>query len=156
MRRPPVFTKTPRNLTIRVGQEAKLECQMSGEPEPTVYWQLSDGSIIPNDDHYDINSSGQLSIQNAQYSDKGEYTCIGKNSGGSNRISVVLNVIKFDLREPPIILSVKQRDNSLECQMQNANQKETTWKYNSTTWKSTYLKPIEVRYFERVQSSLYI
>ena len=44
-----------------------------GEPEPTVYWQKIDGTILPNDNHYDINSSGQLSIQNVKYQDKG--TC---------------------------------------------------------------------------------
>lgn len=145
VRQPPRFAVTPKNQTIRVGQEAKFECQMLGEPEPTVYWQTGDGRILPNDRHYDINPNGQLSIQNAQYTDNGVYTCIGKNSAGLNRVSVRLNVIKYDLREPPIILTVLQNENTLECQIQNANQKDTSWKLNDTLIrKSTYLTPIEV------------
>jgi hypothetical protein len=114
----------------------------------TVYWKFEDGKILPNDLHYDIKSTGQLLIQNAQYSDNGLYTCIGQNSAGIVRKTVNLNVIKFDLSEPPIIREVKLRDgNSLECLIQNADQKDTTWKVNGVfIAKSTFLSPTEVRF----------
>jgi hypothetical protein len=36
VRQPPTFSISPNNVTIRVGQEARFECQIDGEPSPTV------------------------------------------------------------------------------------------------------------------------
>ena len=75
----------------------------------------------------------------------GLYTCVGSNSAGVARVSAYLTVLEYDLREPPIILGVKQNEDSLECQIQNANQKDTTWTLNGTfVRKATYFTPIEV------------
>ena len=145
VRQPPRFSIAPQNLTIQAGQEATFNCQMRGEPEPTVYWKFSE-KILPNDDHYDISSNGQLSIQNAQPSDTGDYTCIGTNTAREyNDVTVRLTVIKYDLREPPIIRTVVQNEITLECQIQNANQDDTIWTINTTVIRTnTNLTPIGV------------
>ncbi|RXN22338.1 leucine-rich repeats and immunoglobulin-like domains 1 [Labeo rohita] len=43
----PSFVKTPRDITIRTGTKARLECAAEGHPTPQVAWQKDGGTDFP-------------------------------------------------------------------------------------------------------------
>uniref|UniRef100_A0A5K3F1W2 Hemicentin-1 n=1 Tax=Mesocestoides corti TaxID=53468 RepID=A0A5K3F1W2_MESCO len=110
---PPAYTSThaSRRLLVRAGERVDLECAMAGFPEPEISWtwntrpleadKLGDlgMSIRPPRE-----GSSQLTIMYMNGELQGNYTCVGKNRGGST--SVDYEVI---LLSEPVITDFGER-----------------------------------------------
>lgn len=92
----PSFVKTPRDLTIRAGAKARLECAAEGYPTPQVAWQKDGGTdfpaarerrmeVMPDDDVF--------FIMNVKREDMGVYSCTAKNTAGMVSANVTLTVL---------------------------------------------------------------
>lgn len=94
----PYFTKKPHNITVMVGQTAKLECAAFGQPSPKVFWQKDGGNgfpaamerrmrMMPSDDVY--------FIVEVKSTDMGSYICNATNDAGSIASIAHLTVIQM-------------------------------------------------------------
>ncbi|XP_036415525.1 leucine-rich repeats and immunoglobulin-like domains protein 1 [Colossoma macropomum] len=93
----PSFVKTPRDLTIRAGTKARLECAAEGFPSPQVAWQKDGGTdfpaarerrmqVMPDDDVF--------FIMDVKPEDMGVYSCTAKNTAGMISANVTLTVLE--------------------------------------------------------------
>jgi len=98
---PHIDRKNLRDLTIRVGQAIKFDVDVTGEPPPTVTWQLNDENLKGNDhtkiDNEDYNT--KLTTRNAKREDSGKYTISATNSSGRDQAAI--NVLVIDKPTPP-------------------------------------------------------
>ncbi|XP_030632873.1 LOW QUALITY PROTEIN: leucine-rich repeats and immunoglobulin-like domains protein 1 [Chanos chanos] len=93
----PSFVKTPRDITIRAGNKARLECAAEGHPAPQVAWQKDGGTdfpaarerrmrVMPDDDVF--------FIMDVKPEDMGVYSCTAKNTAGSVSANATLTVLE--------------------------------------------------------------
>ena len=67
------------------GTAMTLNCNSSGEPEPTISWTMN-GSPLDTDGNSSIsftNDNKHLTIENVSRTDSGEYQCVATNSLGN-------------------------------------------------------------------------
>ena len=57
---------------LRVGDVARLPCNASGEPKPTIRW-ITGTAPLPEDPRYTVAEDGSLIIFDVQAVDKGDY-----------------------------------------------------------------------------------
>ncbi|VUZ55036.1 unnamed protein product [Hymenolepis diminuta] len=105
---PPTYTSTHarRRLLVRTGERVDLECGMAGFPEPEISWTWN-GRSLEGDKLGDLGmnirpqreGASQLTIMYMNGELQGNYTCVGRNRGGTT--SVDYEVIL--LSEPKII-----------------------------------------------------
>ena len=76
------------------GSAAVLECRVTGEPEPDIYWYRDGAEIGETDPKYRYEFEGEhgvsLVVNNARMSDAGMYTCKAVNAAGSAESSAHL------------------------------------------------------------------
>ena len=82
------------------GEDILLECEVGGDPNPTVLWHREDGSLPHGRTSI---QNGQLSIQDVSPKDEGVYVCEAQNTVGTISVSATLSVhgeftIKKDFR----------------------------------------------------------
>ncbi|KAJ0023391.1 hypothetical protein NQD34_003290 [Periophthalmus magnuspinnatus] len=93
----PSFMKTPRDITIRTGHTARLECAAVGHPTPQIAWQKDGGTdfpaarerrmhVMPDDDVFFIMS--------VKPEDMGVYSCTAKNMAGTVSANATLTVLE--------------------------------------------------------------
>uniref|UniRef100_A0A8C1GYK2 Leucine-rich repeats and immunoglobulin-like domains 1 n=1 Tax=Cyprinus carpio TaxID=7962 RepID=A0A8C1GYK2_CYPCA len=93
----PSFVKTPRDIMIRTGTKARLECAAEGHPTPQVAWQKDGGTdfpaarerrmrVMPDDDVF--------FIMDVKPEDMGVYSCTAKNTAGMISANVTLTVLE--------------------------------------------------------------
>ncbi|XP_034438633.1 hemicentin-1 isoform X1 [Hippoglossus hippoglossus] len=80
---PPVISSRGGTVTVVVNEAARLECEATGVPVPSLTW-LKDGSPVTSVSHgIQVLSGGRvLSLSSAQVSDTGRYACVAVNAGG--------------------------------------------------------------------------
>ena len=78
-------------VTVNAGNEAILDCMVSGVPTPTVTWSHN-GDTISSSDRLSIDSEGVLRIMNIQLNDMGVYKCNASNGYHQMEGSITLNV----------------------------------------------------------------
>ncbi|XP_072040765.1 basement membrane-specific heparan sulfate proteoglycan core protein-like [Amphiura filiformis] len=82
---PPTVTRPPNTpVTVTIGDTVILTCEAVGVPTPLISWRLNWGPIglPPRVTTTSVNGRGVLTIQNAQVTDAGAYTCEAMNSNG--------------------------------------------------------------------------
>ncbi|XP_022702332.1 protein sax-3-like [Varroa jacobsoni] len=91
---PPVIELGPVNQTIPEGQPATLPCETSGLPRPEVQWFFNNKDPIDEDDdeRFNIDSQGTLTIQDLRFEDSGVYTCVASSDSGETRQAATLTV----------------------------------------------------------------
>nr|XP_033781983.1 leucine-rich repeats and immunoglobulin-like domains protein 1 isoform X3 [Geotrypetes seraphini] len=93
----PSFTKTPHDITVRMGTVARLECAAEGHPLPEIAWQKDGGTdfpaarerrmhVMPDDD--------VLFIMEVKIEDMGVYSCSAQNTAGSVTANASLTVLE--------------------------------------------------------------
>ncbi|XP_028680159.1 leucine-rich repeats and immunoglobulin-like domains protein 1 [Erpetoichthys calabaricus] len=93
----PSFVKTPRDITIRTGTTARLECAAEGHPTPQIAWQKDGGTdfpaarerrmhVMPDDDVF--------FIMDVKIEDMGVYSCTAQNTAGNISASATLTVLE--------------------------------------------------------------
>ncbi|XP_074524022.1 hemicentin-1 [Halichoeres trimaculatus] len=90
---PPVISSLGGTVTVVVNEAAKLECEATGVPPPSLTW-LKDGSPVASVSHgIQVLSGGRvLSLSSALVSDTGRYTCVAVNAGGEQQREYDLKV----------------------------------------------------------------
>ncbi|XP_071342317.1 hemicentin-1 isoform X2 [Trachinotus anak] len=90
---PPVISSRGGTVTVVVNEAARLECEATGVPLPSLTW-LKDGSPVASVSHgIQVLSGGRvLSLSSAQVSDTGRYTCVAVNAGGEQNREYDLRV----------------------------------------------------------------
>ncbi|XP_017276034.1 hemicentin-1 isoform X1 [Kryptolebias marmoratus] len=90
---PPVISSRGGTVTVVVNEATKLPCEASGVPLPSLTW-LKDGSPVASVSHgIQVLSGGRiLSLNSAQVSDTGRYTCVAVNAGGEQHKEYDLKV----------------------------------------------------------------
>ena len=93
----PYFLQEPDDVTAMNGEDILLECEVGGDPNPTVLWHREDGSLPHGRTSI---QNGQLSIQDVSPKDEGVYVCEAQNTVGTISVSATLSVHgKFNIRK---------------------------------------------------------
>ncbi|KAL4703357.1 hypothetical protein ACJJTC_013123, partial [Scirpophaga incertulas] len=104
--RPTILEPLP-DSTIRSYEEnVTLTCKVVGNPTPDVSWRFNGKNIEPrsfgeirytlSENTIDLIRWVNLTILNARYSDKGNYTCIAENPGGRDEKMLLLILSKYN------------------------------------------------------------
>uniref|UniRef100_A0A8C5K616 Immunoglobulin superfamily member 10 n=1 Tax=Jaculus jaculus TaxID=51337 RepID=A0A8C5K616_JACJA len=102
-----VVTPTPRvsqgyksNVRIKAGDTAVLDCDVTRDPKPKIYWMLPSRDMISfSKDRYMFHANGSLSIHRVKLLDSGDYVCVARNPSGDHTKRYNLDVIS----KPPLI-----------------------------------------------------
>lgn len=86
-----------RPIVVREGDNLRLRCQASGEPQPQVEWTRSDGSVIPMGRWKDGSENGEvLNITHIHRDHTGTYTCEAYNGIPPNANKTFTVEVHFD------------------------------------------------------------
>ncbi|XP_076845293.1 leucine-rich repeats and immunoglobulin-like domains protein 1 isoform X2 [Brachyhypopomus gauderio] len=128
----PSFVKTPRDVTVRAGAKARLECAARGHPPPQVAWQKDGGTdfpaarerrmqVMPDDDVF--------FIMDVKPEDTGVYSCTARNTAGTISANVTLAV----LETPHLVQGMEDRSVivgetvALQCKALGSPPPRITW-----------------------------
>ena len=81
----PVFIESLQPVEVVEGSPAKLQCKVTGVPEPSIEW-FRDGEPVKEDKRIKIRFDGELctlKILSTELEDEGTYKCVAKNDLGS-------------------------------------------------------------------------
>ncbi|XP_074397323.1 palladin isoform X11 [Zonotrichia albicollis] len=82
----PVFIEKLQNTGVTEGFPVRLECRISGEPSPQIFWKKENESLTYNTDRVSMHQDNYgyicLLIQGATKEDAGWYTVSAKNEAG--------------------------------------------------------------------------
>lgn len=143
----PSFVKTPRDITIRTGHTARLECAAVGHPTPQIAWQKDGGTdfpaarerrmhVMPDDDVFFIMS--------VKPEDMGVYSCTAKNTAGTVSANATLTVLETphlaqDLKDRTVVVGDTV---ALQCKALGSPPPRITWLRNDQP-----LRPSERHHF---------
>ncbi|XP_059505911.1 leucine-rich repeats and immunoglobulin-like domains protein 1 isoform X4 [Stegostoma tigrinum] len=128
----PSFVKTPRDITIRTGANARLECAATGHPTPQIAWQKDGGTdfpaarerrmhVMPEDDVF--------FIVDVKIEDMGVYTCTAQNIAGA----VLANASLMVLETPSLVYPLEDQTAvigetiALQCMASGSPSPRITW-----------------------------
>ena len=78
----PNVTVTPMEVTVDEGDNITFQCLISGNPTPNIYWKF-EGVRLLTGFKYSMDS-GKLFINQANFYDTGEYSCVANSALGSD------------------------------------------------------------------------
>ncbi|PVD27655.1 hypothetical protein C0Q70_12822 [Pomacea canaliculata] len=104
----PSFLIKPSNLIVGKGRTATLQCVVTGNPPPTVFWSKGKEQhlMFPNQENgrFSVSEDGTFRIRDVEYQDEGQYVCQALNVLGSEKATATIEVRDDDTRPPPIII----------------------------------------------------
>ncbi|XP_057593834.1 immunoglobulin superfamily member 10 [Hippopotamus amphibius kiboko] len=138
-----VITAAPRirqgyrtNTRIKAGDTAVLDCEVTGEPKPKIFWLLPSSDMISfSKDRYTFHANGSLSINRVKLLDSGEYVCVARNPSGDDTKMYKLDVIS----KPPLInglytnktiikaTAVRHSKKHFDCRAQGTPSPQVMW-----------------------------
>ncbi|XP_072253295.1 matrix-remodeling-associated protein 5-like [Leuresthes tenuis] len=96
------------NHMVSFGKPLKVDCQATGQPDPTVRWSLPDGTTVNSVLHGEdrgvrtrrltVFENGTLLVPVVGMEEEGEYTCYAENQGGQDTMKVKVKVM---MTSPP-------------------------------------------------------
>ncbi|KAM6959579.1 microfibrillar-associated protein 3-like [Tautogolabrus adspersus] len=92
---PAAFTKVSQ-IIAREGSCALIDCNLTGEPFPSVQWFNSHGDRLDTESNagkWWLLDGGILNITSIEFADRGKYTCMASNVHGSSNCTVTLRVV---------------------------------------------------------------
>lgn len=105
-----ILTK-PQSLTVEEGGSVRFECDVDGEPAPSITW-LHEGAVIGSSARHHIVSTqynSTFEISAVEVSDEGSYTVLVENAGGKQEAYFTLTIRKSETKEkvvaPPRVTS---------------------------------------------------
>ncbi|NXD07439.1 PALLD protein, partial [Nothocercus nigrocapillus] len=100
----PVFIEKLQNTGVAEGYPVRLECRISGEPSPQIFWKKENESLTYNTDRVSMHQDNYgyicLLIQGATKEDAGWYTVSAKNEAGIVSCTARLDV-HTQWQQPP-------------------------------------------------------
>lgn len=91
----PSFEKTPKNVTVKSGSTARLECSATGQPPPQVAWRKDGGNDFPAARERRMHimpTDVVFFITNVKLADMGVYSCTAKNPAGMIVANATLSI----------------------------------------------------------------
>ena len=70
-----------------------LDCDPTGNPPPSLTWLRDGEPLAPINGRLTISSDGVVVITSLYSTDEGNYTCVARNSEGSDSASTLLTVL---------------------------------------------------------------
>ncbi|XP_028269954.1 hemicentin-1 isoform X2 [Parambassis ranga] len=131
---PPVIKESGPMVTVHIGQDAVLPCEVEGDSSPAVIWR-KDGFPVPKDNNrYTMLSEGSLRVHGAQLNDAGRYYCTVSNQAGSDHRGMDLRVFVGPSISPgPFNVTVTTGIRAiLSCETTGIPPPKVSWKRNST------------------------
>ncbi|XP_055846057.1 titin-like [Episyrphus balteatus] len=93
---PPIFTRNIRDTYQSQRNQIILECKVSGNPKPNIFWQKDNVLLEFPSEKYQLvellEGIKQLIIANPNGDDSGLYTCYAESIGGQMKLSKFLDV----------------------------------------------------------------
>lgn len=93
---PAILEEKRERVEVMMGEDLQLPCTVEGNPQPTVHWVLSHGTVVKPlqlvNAKLFLFSNGTLHLSSIASSDSGNYECIATSSTGSERRVVSLVV----------------------------------------------------------------
>ncbi|XP_055962583.1 hemicentin-1 [Sorex fumeus] len=92
---PPSVTgaSSPGEVSAVLGQDATLECRVTGNPFPSVHWVKDSKPLFLGDPNIELLDRGQvLRLRALRRGDKGRYQCVVTNAAGKHTKDVKLTV----------------------------------------------------------------
>lgn len=92
---PAAFTKVSQ-IIAREGSCALIDCNVTGEPFPSIQWFNSHGDRLDTESNggkWWLLDGGVLNITSIEFADRGKYTCMASNIHGSSNCTVTLRVV---------------------------------------------------------------
>uniref|UniRef100_UPI00358F2BDE microfibrillar-associated protein 3-like n=1 Tax=Myxine glutinosa TaxID=7769 RepID=UPI00358F2BDE len=80
-------------VVAREGESALIECNVSGDPEPSIVWLDSYGVNVIRSGKRMMAQTGVLNITMVRYQDRGKYICMATNRFGTLNTTFTLRVI---------------------------------------------------------------
>nr|XP_022322764.1 hemicentin-1-like [Crassostrea virginica] len=129
---PVVITNPMINLTVIVGNQAFLPCEVYGDPAPNVTWYKGQSVLaLSSRIHQTVDG---LIISNTRLSDGGLYRCLSMNGAGTAQSSGELTI-----QAPPIFTSTPQNISvvmggtaNFSCSAEGHPASTLTWQFNGT------------------------
>ncbi|XP_060697828.1 myopalladin isoform X3 [Hemiscyllium ocellatum] len=103
----PHFLQAPGDMIAHEGQICRLDCKVSGLPNPDLMWLLNGKPILPDATHKMLvreNGIHSLLIDHLTAGDAGIYTCIATNKAGQSSFSLELSVVAKEITKAPVFI----------------------------------------------------
>ncbi|XP_061644831.1 myopalladin isoform X1 [Phyllopteryx taeniolatus] len=100
----PHFVQAPGDMLAHEGRVCRLDCKVSGLPNPELMWLVNGRPIYPDLYHKMLvreNGIHSLVIDPLTQKDAGTYTCIASNKAGQSSFSLELKVVEKEMKHPP-------------------------------------------------------
>lgn len=99
--------QTQTEHSVLAGRLVELNCQIFGDPKPTIQWSLPDGTKIHAPYHSDdqrivATNTGRLALRSAESSDTGVYHCIATNFLDADVLAFRVTVLLPDIKEEEV------------------------------------------------------
>lgn len=98
---PAKILNKPRSLTVSEGDFARFNCDVDGDPAPSITW-LHDGAVIASSARHHIfstNYNSYLEISAVMMADEGSYMVVVENAGGKQEAYFTLTICKSESAE---------------------------------------------------------
>ncbi|XP_061664440.1 microfibrillar-associated protein 3-like [Syngnathoides biaculeatus] len=93
----PAVLATASQLIAREGSCVLINCNVTGDPFPSIKWFNSHGHLVDTDGSgggkWGLLENGILNITGIEFSDRGKYTCVASNPHGASNCTVTLRVV---------------------------------------------------------------
>lgn len=98
---PATIVTKPKSMTVEKGENARFECDVDGDPAPSITW-LREGEAIGSSARHNIVSTqfnSTFEISAVEMSDEGNYTLLVENTGGKQEAHFTLTIKKSESKE---------------------------------------------------------
>ncbi|KAM6916242.1 myopalladin [Xenentodon cancila] len=101
----PHFLQAPGDMMANEGKLCRLDCKVSGLPNPELMWLVNGRPIYPDLYHKMLvreNGIHSLVIDPLTQNDAGTYTCIASNKAGQSSFNLELKVVEKEMKHAPL------------------------------------------------------
>uniref|UniRef100_A0A0N4ZRH6 Hemicentin-1 n=1 Tax=Parastrongyloides trichosuri TaxID=131310 RepID=A0A0N4ZRH6_PARTI len=126
---PRIISPLPEIIYVVKGNELELNCKGIGIPSPQIYWQ-KDGIQIIQTPGINVDLSGNLKIENVDFTSSGKYSCIASNVVGKafKTVDIKINSVpKIDRTKENNKIGIEGKHVSFECNADGIPEPDITW-----------------------------
>ena len=122
---------TPRDVEVKVGEDAILECAAQGSPIPEIAWQKDGGENFPAalERRFDVKESEVFSVVSVKLEDMGMYSCTASKDAGTIIANATVTVLDLPRFVKPLA-DVKSRvgeTSVMECKVEGSPKPKIRW-----------------------------
>ncbi|KAM9559226.1 LOW QUALITY PROTEIN: myopalladin-like [Salvelinus alpinus] len=139
----PYFLQAPGDMVAHEGRVCRLDCKVSGLPNPELMWLINGRPISPNFSHRMLvreNGIHSLVMDPLKQDDAGTYTCIASNKAGQSSFGLELRVVEKEMKQVPQFVEKLQNTGiaegtsvRLECRVLGMPPPVIYWKKDNDT-----------------------